>query len=119
MRITEMKLAGRLNKNNLPEYFATIHRTPGNDYITVTIIDLDSEREHIVEADSPEDSPWLSACSTTSMDAKAPTRWYMTITGFWKTLQTNIFSERTNHEKNRCTNRSSVHSQSNSYVGGR
>ena len=48
MRITEMKLAGRLNKNNLPEYFATIHRVPDNDTITVTIIGPDNEREHIV-----------------------------------------------------------------------
>ena len=48
MNIIEMKLAGRLNKNNLPRYFATIHRVPGNDYLTVTIIGPDSEKEHIV-----------------------------------------------------------------------
>ena len=55
MRITEMKLAGRLNKNNLPEYFATIHRVPDSDYLTVTIIGPGGEKEHIVEADCADD----------------------------------------------------------------
>ena len=68
MRITEMKLAGRLNKNNLPEYFATIHRVPDNDTITVTIIGPDSEKEHIVEADSPEDVFSMAECLQYHLD---------------------------------------------------
>ena len=68
MRIVKIELAGRLNKNNLPEYFATIHRTPGNDYITVTIIGPDSEREHIVEADSPEDVFSMAECLQYHLD---------------------------------------------------
>ena len=68
MHIIEMKLAGRLNKQNLPEYFATIHRTPGNDYITVTIIGPDSEREHIVEVDSPEDVYSMAECLQHHLD---------------------------------------------------
>ena len=68
MRITEMKLAGRLNKQKLPEYFATIHRVPSNDYITVTIIGPDSEREHIVEADSPEDVFSMAECLQYHLD---------------------------------------------------
>jgi len=62
MHIIEMKLAGRLNKNNLPEYFATIHRVPGNDYITVIIIGPDSEREHLVEADNSDDVYSMAEC---------------------------------------------------------
>ena len=68
MRITEMKLAGRLNKNNLPRYFATIHRVPGNDYITVTIIGPDSEREHLVEADNPDDVYSMAECLQVHLD---------------------------------------------------
>ena len=68
MRITEMKLAGRLNKQNLPEYFATLHRTPGNDYLTVTIIGPDAEREHIVEADNPEDVYSMAECLQFHLD---------------------------------------------------
>ena len=68
MHIIEMKLAGRLNKQNLPEYIATIHRTPGNDYLTVTIIGPDSEREHIVEADSPEDVFSMAECLQYHLD---------------------------------------------------
>lgn len=68
MRIIEMKLAGRLDKNNLPEYFATIHRTPGNNYITVTIIGPDSEREHIVEADNSDDVFSMAECLQYHLD---------------------------------------------------
>ena len=68
MNIIEMKLAGRLNKNNLPEYFATLHRVPGSEYITVTIIGPDSEREHIVEADSPEDVYPMAECLQFHLD---------------------------------------------------
>ena len=68
MNIIEMKLAGRLNKNNLPRYFATIHRVPGNNYLTVTIIGPDSEREHIVEADSPDDVYSMAKCLQFHLD---------------------------------------------------
>lgn len=68
MRIIEMKLAGKLNENGLPEKFAKIHRVPGNDYITVTIISPDGEREHIVEANSPEDVFSMAQCLQYHMD---------------------------------------------------
>ena len=68
MNIYEMKLAGRLNKNSVPEYFATIHRVPGSDTFTVTIIGPDSEREHIVEADNPEDVYSMAECLQYHLD---------------------------------------------------
>jgi hypothetical protein len=68
MHITEMKLAGRLNKNNLPEYFATIHRVPGNDYITVKLISADGEREHMVEANNPDDVYSMAECLQYHLD---------------------------------------------------
>ncbi len=68
MRITEMKLAGRLNKNNLPEYFATIHRVPGNDYITVKLISADGEREHMVEANNPDNVYSMAECLQYHLD---------------------------------------------------
>ena len=68
MHIVEMKLAGRLNKQHLPEYFATIHRTPGSDTITVTIIGPDNEREHIVEVDCPEDVFSMAECLQFHLD---------------------------------------------------
>ena len=68
MRITEMKLAGRLNKNKLPEYFATIYRVPGNDYLTVTIIGPGGEKEHVVEADCPEDVFSMAECLQYHLD---------------------------------------------------
>ena len=68
MRIVKIELAGRLNKNNIPEYFATLHRVLGNDTITVTILGPDSEREHIVEADSPEDIFSMAECLQHHLD---------------------------------------------------
>ena len=68
MRITKIELAGRLNKHNLPEYFATLHRVPSSDTITVTIIGPDSEREHIVEADCPEDVFSMAQCLQEHLD---------------------------------------------------
>ena len=68
MRITEMKLAGRLNKNNLPEYFATIHRVPDSDTLTVTIIGPGGEKEHIVEADCAEDVFSMAECLQVHLD---------------------------------------------------
>ena len=68
MRITKIELAGRLNKNNLPEYFATIHRVPDNDYFTVAIIGPDSEKEHIVEAGCPEDIFSMAECLQFHLD---------------------------------------------------
>ena len=68
MRITKIELAGRLNKNNLPRYFATIHRVPGNNYLTVTIIGHDSEKEHIAEAGCPEDVFSMAECMQYHLD---------------------------------------------------
>ena len=50
MRITKIELAVRLSKQNLPEYFATIHRVPGNDTLTV---------DDIVTGASLSVRPWL------------------------------------------------------------
>lgn len=68
MNIYEMKLAGRLNKNSTPEYFATIHRVPGSDTFTVTIIGPDSERKHIVEADNSDDVYSMAECLQYHLD---------------------------------------------------
>lgn len=68
MNIIEMKLAGRMKKGQLPEYFATIHRVPGNDYITVKLISADGEREHLVEANSPEDVFSMAECLQYHLD---------------------------------------------------
>ena len=68
MNIYEIKLAGRLNKNNVPEYFATLHRVPGSDTFTVTIIGPDSEREHIVEADNSDDVYSMAECLQYHLD---------------------------------------------------
>ena len=35
MHVIEMKLAGRMKKGDVPEYFATIHRVPGNEGLSV------------------------------------------------------------------------------------
>ena len=68
MRVIEMKLAGQLNKNNLPQYFATIHRVPGNDTMTVTIIGPNHEKEHIVEIDCQEDVFSMAECLQYHLD---------------------------------------------------
>ena len=68
MTITKIELAGRITKGSLPEYFSTIHRVPGNDYMTVTIIGPDSEREHIVEVDCPEDVFSMAECLQYHLD---------------------------------------------------
>ena len=68
MNIVEMKLAGRRGKNKLPEFFATIHRVPGDPLITVTIIGPDASREHRVEADSPEDVFSMAQCLQEHLD---------------------------------------------------
>jgi len=57
MRIYEIKLAGAMDKKTgLPIAFATIHRVPGSDQITVTISDPNgNDRQRLVEADNPDD----------------------------------------------------------------
>ena len=57
MNIIEMKLAGQMNKGDVPEYFATIHRVPGN-----------GEREHLVEADNPDDVYSMAECLQYHLD---------------------------------------------------
>ena len=68
MRVIEMKLAGRLNKQNIPEYFATIHHVPGAATMTVTIIGPDSQREHVVETANPEDVFSMAQCLQFHLD---------------------------------------------------
>ena len=68
MHIYEIKLAGRMNKGDIPEYFATLHRVPGNDYITVKLISADGEREHFAEADNPEDIFSMAECLQYHLD---------------------------------------------------
>lgn len=68
MKIFEMKLAAVTTKGNVPKHFATLHRTPGNPYITVTIISAASQREHLVEADNPEDVFSMAECLQYHLD---------------------------------------------------
>lgn len=68
MHIFEMKLAGRITKGKIPRHFATIHRTSGNAYITVTLITAASQREHLVEADNPEDVFSVAQCLQYHLD---------------------------------------------------
>jgi len=68
MHIIEMKLAGHMNKGDVPKYFATIHRVPGNDTITVKLISADGEREHLVEANNPDDVFSMAECLQYHLD---------------------------------------------------
>jgi hypothetical protein len=69
-----MKLAGHMNKGDVPAYFATIHRIPGNAYITVKLISADGEREHLIEADNPEDVFSMAECLQYHLDGCKGTR---------------------------------------------
>lgn len=56
MQILEMKLTGNIKPDQfIPDAFATIHRIPGNDYLTVMIICPAGEHKHRVQADCQED----------------------------------------------------------------
>ena len=70
MKIYEMKLAGTIDKKTgLPIAFATIHRVPGSDTMTVTISQPDgSNREHVVEVDNPEDVFSMADCLQYHLD---------------------------------------------------
>jgi hypothetical protein len=68
MHIIEMKLAGHMNKGDVPAYFATIHRVAGNAYITVKLISTDGEREHRVEADNSDDVYSMAECLQYHLD---------------------------------------------------
>jgi len=55
MTIFEIKLAGHIKKGQMtPDCFATVHRVPGSDTITVkfTTADGTGDREHQVKADN-------------------------------------------------------------------
>ncbi|MBN1123727.1 MAG: hypothetical protein JXA82_01875 [Sedimentisphaerales bacterium] len=70
MKIYEIKLAGKMDKKTgLPIAFATIHRVPGSDQITVTISDANgSNRQHLVEANCPEDVFSMAECLQERLD---------------------------------------------------
>ena len=68
MQITKIELAGKMNDSGMPDFFATIHRVPGNDYTTVTIIGPDGERGHIVEVGCPEDVFSMAECLQYHLD---------------------------------------------------
>ena len=70
MKIYEIKLAGEIDKKTgLPIAFATIHRVPGSDVITVTISDANgNDRQHLVEADNPEDMFSMAECLQERLD---------------------------------------------------
>jgi len=70
MKIYEMKLAGTFNKKtDLPIAFATIHRVPGSDTMTVTLSQADGkDREHVVEVNSPEDVFSMAECLQYHLD---------------------------------------------------
>lgn len=70
MKIYEIKLAGEIDKKTgLPLAFATIHRVPGADQITVTISRPDgNDRQHLVEANCPEDLFSMAQCLQERLD---------------------------------------------------
>ena len=69
MHIYEIKLAGQIDKKTTtPIAFAILHRVPGNDTMTVTILSPDGEREHVVEVDSPEDVFSMAECLQVHLD---------------------------------------------------
>jgi hypothetical protein len=70
MTIYEMKLAGRIDtKAGLPIAFATVHRVPGSDTLTVILCTPDgSNREHIVEVNNPEDVFSMAECLQYHLD---------------------------------------------------
>lgn len=72
MKIYEMKLAGDIDKKTgLPIAFATIHRVPGGDTMTVTISQPSSTsgvREHVVEVHNPEDVFSMAECLQFHLD---------------------------------------------------
>ena len=69
MTIYEIKLAGKIDtETGTPIAFAIIHRVPGNDTMTVTILGPNGEREHIVEVNSPEDVFSMAECLQYHLD---------------------------------------------------
>lgn len=70
MKIYEIKLAGTIDKKTgMPIAFATIHRVPGSDTMTVTISQPDgSNREHVVEVGNPEDVFSMADCLQYHLD---------------------------------------------------
>ncbi|MCE5185093.1 MAG: hypothetical protein LLF76_03090 [Planctomycetaceae bacterium] len=75
MQIFEIKLAGRIDKETgMPIATATVHRTPGNEFITVTIHNPDGkDRQHVVEASSQEDIWSMAECLQCHMDGEKGT----------------------------------------------
>ena len=70
MKIYEMKLAGAIDKKTgTPIAFATVHRVPGSDTMTVTISQPSGgDREHVVEVNSPEDVFSMAECLQHHLD---------------------------------------------------
>ncbi len=69
MTIFEIKLAGHIKKGQIaPECFATLHRVPASDMITVTFNTPDGDREHLVEADNTEDVFSMAQCLQERLD---------------------------------------------------
>lgn len=69
MKIYEMKLAGQIDrKTGTPIAFATVHRVPGSDTMTVTLSQPSGDREHIVEVNSPEDVFSMAQCLQYHLD---------------------------------------------------
>ena len=69
MTIFEAKLAGTQNKKTgQPLCIATIHRLPGNDYITVNFSEPSGDREHLVQADCTEDVYSMAQCLQERLD---------------------------------------------------
>lgn len=87
MHIYELKLAGRIDKKTgMPVAMATIHRTPGNDYITVTIHAADGkDRQHQVEADSQEDVWSMADCLHHQLEGSGGTN--SDIHGYYRVLE--------------------------------
>ena len=87
MHIFEIKLAGRISKKTrMPIAFATIHRTPGSDYITVTIHPTEGkDRVHQVDVDSPEDVWSMADCLHHHLEGSGGTN--SDVHGYYRVLE--------------------------------
>ena len=68
MKMIEMKLAGHMNKGDVPKHFAVISRIPGNETISVKLISCDGEVEHKVMADDETDVFSMAECLQETLD---------------------------------------------------
>lgn len=69
MKILQIKLASKqVIYDVLPVKFGIIERVPTNNFIKVTIIDADDEKEHFVQTDCKEDVYSMAECLQYQLD---------------------------------------------------